>query len=197
MKKVITVLMLCLFTGALSAVESGAAAPAFSLMDSMGKTHSLDQYKGKIVVIESVNFQCPFVKKHYDSNNMQSLQKKYTGKDVVWLTVCSSAKGKPGHMANEAINKVFKAKGMASSAYLIDANGVVGKAYGAKTTPHMFIIDAKGKLAYQGAIDSVKSTKASDIKGATNYVSQGLDELLAGKSVSAPKTKAYGCGVKY
>ena len=197
MKKVIAVLMLSLFAGVLSAVESGAAAPAFSLKDSMEKTHSLDQYKGKIVVVEMVNFQCPFVKKHYDSNNMQSLQKTYTDKGVVWLTVCSSAKGNPGYMTNEAINKVYKAKAMASTAYLIDADGVTGKAYGAKTTPHMFVVDAKGNLAYQGAIDSVKSTKASDIKGSTNYVSQALDELLAGKAVSMPKTKAYGCGVKY
>ena len=194
MKKMIVLLMACLFTGVLSA---GDKAANFKVMDSMGKEHSLEAYKGKIVVLEFLNFQCPFVKKHYDSGNMQSLQKKYTGKDVVWLSVCSSAKGKQGHMTKDVMNKAIKEKGMAVTAFIADEEGTLGKAYGAKTTPHMYIINADGTLAYQGAIDSVKSTKSADIAKSTNYVAQALDELLAGKTVSTPKTKAYGCSVKY
>ena len=194
MKKMIVLLIACLFTGVLSA---GDKAANFKVMDSMGKEHSLEAYKGKIVVLEFLNFQCPFVKKHYDSGNMQSLQKKYTGKDVVWLSVCSSAKGKQGHMTKDVMNKAIKEKGMAVTAFIADEEGTLGKAYGAKTTPHMYIINADGTLAYQGAIDSVKSTKSADIAKSTNYVAQALDELLAGKTVSTPKTKAYGCSVKY
>lgn len=194
MKKIITFLLACLFVGILSASEK---AKGFNEIDSMGQEQSLEAYKGKIVAIEFVNFKCPFVKKHYKSNNMQNLQKKYTSEGVIWLTVCSSAEGKQGYMTDDQINKALLDSGLGSTAYLVDSDGSMGKSYGAKTTPHMFIVDKEGSLAYRGAIDSVNSTKSSDIAGATNYVSKALDELLAGKAVSEPKTRPYGCSVKY
>lgn len=178
-------------------VKSGSSAPAFELKDSNGKTHKLSDYSGKTVVLEFVNFSCPFVQKHYDSNNMQGLQKKYTEKDVIWLTVCSSADQKPGFMKSDMINKTLKMKSASPSAYLIDNKGTLGKSLGAKTTPHMYIINKDGKIAYQGAIDNKRSTSTADIAKSTNYVSQALDEILAGKKVSKDTTKAYGCGIKY
>lgn len=175
----------------------GAKAPDFSLVDTNGKTHALSDYKGRVVVLEWVNFGCPFVVKHYESNNMQSLQKKYTEKGVVWLSVASSAKGKEGNMTPSEWNKEIGAQKAASTAYLIDEDGKVGRSYDAKTTPHMYVIDATGNLVYKGAIDDKRSTKISDVKGAKNYVSAALDEVLAGKKVSTSSTEPYGCSVKY
>jgi peroxiredoxin len=172
-------------------------APNFKLVDSNGKEHSLSDFNDKIVVLEWVNFECPFVKKHYNSRNMQSLQLKYTKKDVVWLTINSSADGKQGNFTNDEINSRIKNHNAKMSAYLIDADGKVGKMYGAKTTPHMYVIDKGGKLVYAGGIDDKASTDVDDIKSAQNYVSLALNELLAGKSVSLQTSKPYGCSIKY
>lgn len=199
--KLTTLAVLTVFAGmtslATAAVENDKAAPDFSLKDSHGKTVKLSDYKGKYVVLEWTNQQCPFVKKHYKPNNMQSLQKKYTGKNVVWLSICSSAPGNQGHQSAEAWNKTIMKNHLSSTAVLLDEDGKVGKLYGAKTTPHIFITAPDGKIIYQGAIDSVKSARSKDIDGATNYVSEALDAHMAGKSVPHPMTKPYGCSVKY
>jgi peroxiredoxin len=172
-------------------------APDFKLKDSNGNEHSLSDFSGKFVVLEWINYDCPFVKKHYDSGNMQSLQEKYTKRDVIWLAICSSAKGKQGNFSSEEINKRSKEHNAKFTAYLIDEDGKVGKMYGAKTTPHMYIIDDRGILVYAGAIDDIKSTDIKDIEKAKNYVSLALDELLDGKSVTIKSTTPYGCSVKY
>ena len=175
----------------------GQMAPAFGTVDSNGVPHSLADLKGKYVVLEWLNHGCPFVKKHYSSGNMQKLQKTYTAKDVVWLSVASSAPGKEGYMTADETNAAVKEKQSAASAVLMDTDGRIGRAYGAKTTPHMFVIDPSGKLIYAGAIDDNDSARASSVEGAKNYVAQALDEAMAGKAVSEPVTEAYGCSVKY
>jgi len=186
------------FTCGLSAgVKINSQAPAFSLSDLNGKSVSLADFQGKYVVLEWINFGCPFVKKHYDSGNMQELQKRYTPQGVVWLSICSSAAGKQGYMGPDEWKSQLIERNASPTAVLLDPNGKVGKLYGAKTTPHMFVIDPKGRLLYQGAIDSVASASLEDVKVATNYVRQALEESLAGKSVSVPMTEAYGCSVKY
>ena len=175
----------------------GSKAPNFSLSDTNGKTHTLSDYKGRTVVLEWTNFGCPFVVKHYESGNMQSLQKKWAEKGIVWLSICSSAKGKEGHMTPSEWNKEIAGHKSASTAYLLDESGQVGKSYGAKTTPHMFIIDAKGSLVYKGAIDDKPTYKQSDVKGAHNHVDAALTDLAAGKPVQKSSTEPYGCSVKY
>lgn len=197
-KKLFSVLALAFLIASISnAAEVGKAAPDFSLTDYTGKVFKLSELKGKTVVLEWFNKDCPFVKKHYESKNMQSLQKKYTAKGVVWVSIISSAKGKQGYLHAEEVPGLLKAKGIHSTQFLLDPKGTVGKAYQAKTTPHMFIIDKAGVLAYAGAIDDTPSTDPADIKGSKNYVSTALDELLAGKKVTLTTTKAYGCSVKY
>jgi peroxiredoxin len=185
------------FANGLSEPSVGSPAPALTLTDTKGKQHNLADYKGKHVVLEWVNFGCPFVKKHYGSGNMQSTQKKAVDKGVVWLSVCSSADGKQGHMAADDWNEEIAARKMASTAVLIDESGAVGKAYGAKTTPHMYIVNPDGVLIYKGAIDDKPSTNKDDIPGARNYVLAALDESMAGKPVSTASTQSYGCSVKY
>ena len=175
----------------------GKAAPAFSLTDMDGKTVKLSDFKGKFVVLEWVNFDCPFVRKHYGSENMQQLQKTYTGKDVVWISICSSAPGKQGHLTGNEAKEATAERGASPTEFLLDPKGVTGKAYGAKTTPHMFVIDPKGKLLYNGAIDDTPSTKVADIPNSKNYVVAALDAALAGKPVENATTKPYGCSVKY
>ena len=182
---------------ALAAPQVGQPAPEFTLTDSNGKSHKLSDFKGKLVVLEWLNHGCPFVVKHYGSGNMQKLQKEFTGKDVVWLSIVSSAPGKQGHMSPEDTNKTKEEKGSAATAVLLDEDGTVGKLYDAQVTPELFVVDREGTLIYTGAIDSVKSTDAADIEGATNYVKQALDEALEGKPVSEATTTAYGCGIKY
>ncbi len=177
--------------------EIGAKAPDFTLIDTNGKPHSLSEYRGKTVVLEWTNFSCPFVRKHYDSGNMQALQKKWTDKGVVWLSINSSAKGKEGNVTPAEWNKAIASEKAAPTAFLIDENGTTGKSYDAKTTPHMFVIDASGNLVYKGAIDDKRSTKVADIKGAKNYVDAALTEITSGKKVSTPITQSYGCSVKY
>jgi len=178
-------------------VSIGKAAPDFSLTDCSGKKVSLSDYKGKVVVLEWVNHGCPFVAKHYGSGNMQKLQADATAKGVAWLSICSSAPGKQGYATPaDALKKCTETQS-AATAYLLDESGEVGKTYGAKVTPEMYVIDANGVLVYHGAIDDKKSTNPGDIAGAKNYVAAALDEVLAGKPVSTPKTDAYGCSVKY
>jgi peroxiredoxin len=177
--------------------QVGKAAPDFSLPAADGKTVDLKQYKGKLVVLEWFNHGCPFVKKHYNSGNMQALQKEFTGKGVVWLSICSSAKGKQGFgTAAEHLDEAKTAKAAATE-ILIDADGKVGRMYGAKTTPDMYVIDKKGELVYSGAIDDKNDTEVDSIKGAKNYVKEALDNLLDGKKVATTETKSYGCSVKY
>lgn len=172
-------------------------APNFKLQDSNGNEHSLSDFKGKLIVLEWINYECPFVKKHYNSKNMQTLQEKYTKQGVIWLTICSSAESKQGNFTNDEINSRSQKHNAKFTAYLVDAKGKVGKMYGAKTTPHMYIINKEGKLVYAGGIDDKASTDIEDIKSAKNYVSLALDELLAGKNVSVQSSKPYGCSVKY
>lgn len=172
-------------------------APDFTLTDASGKKVSLSAFEGKYVVLEWINFDCPIVRKHYGSKNMQNLQAAYTKKEVVWLSICSSAKGKQGHFEGKELAERMAKEGINSTAYLIDVDGKVGKMYGAKTTPHIFIIDPAGTLIYAGAIDDTPSANPDDIKGAVNYVSTTLDASMAGKPVTVKTTAPYGCGVKY
>jgi peroxiredoxin len=186
-----------LFPGATQAAETGKPAPAFTLKDHTGKTHNLSDFKGKTVVLEWINFDCPFVKKFYGPGEMQKLQKEATDKGVVWLSICSSAPGKQGHFAGDALTARIEKEKWAGTGYLIDESGTVGKAYGARTTPHMFVINPEGVLVYAGGIDNKKSTKSEDIAGAENYVRKALDEVLAGKPVTTATSEPYGCSVKY
>ena len=193
-----TTLALAVAAGtALAAPEVGQPAPPVTLTDSNGQSHNLADFKGKFVVLEWLNHSCPFVKKHYDSNNMQNLQKEYTGKDVVWLSIVSSAPGKQGHMSPAETNQAKEEKRSAATAVLLDEDGTVGQLYGAKVTPELYVINPEGNLIYAGAIDDKKSVDPADVEGATNYVKQALDEALAGQPVSTPKTEPYGCSVKY
>ena len=190
----------CLASTALFAADSppvGSAAPDFSVSDSKGKTQSLSQYKGKYVVLEWFNPECPFVKKHYGGGNMQKLQEEFTGKGVVWLSVDSSAPGKEGNLTPEQAEKKMAEWKTHSTALLLDQDGKAGQSYGAKNTPHMFVINPEGKIIYEGAIDSKASPNPADIASSTNYVKAALDEALAGKPVSTATTKPYGCSVKY
>jgi len=183
---------------ALAAVAVGAPAPTFSLMSSTGKVVSLKDFSGKLVVLEWTNPGCPFVKKHYGSGNMQKLQKDYTAKGVIWLTISSSAKGKEGYLAAPADAAAFIEKNHAAmTALLLDPQGKVGRAYGAKTTPAMVVLAKDGTIAYEGAMDDKPSTDQADIAGAHNYVAAALDELMADKPVSVPQTRSYGCSIKY
>ena len=175
----------------------GKKVPDFSLTSSDGEVHNLSDYRGKYVVLEWTNYDCPFVRKHYSSGNMQALQREYTGKDVVWLSICSSAPGKQGHFSNEIIQQRGAEWKVAPTAYLIDAEGRVGKWYAAKVTPHMYVIDPRGRLVYQGGIDDIRSTDVVDIEKATNYVRAALDAHMAGGKVSVRTSKPYGCSVKY
>ena len=201
MKALITTLAAMALTFAAAAVvakpEIGKPAPAFSLVDANGKTHQLSDYAGKTVVLEWFNPGCPFVKKHYGAENMQK-QQAAAGKDgVVWLTVSSSAAGKQGYLDGPAANKVMAEWKGSPAAVLLDHNGTVGHAYGAKTTPHMFVIDAEGVFRYNGAIDSIPSADKADLADATQYVSAALSALADGKPVDPSLSQPYGCSVKY
>lgn len=197
MKKILMVLSAFIALNASAAPQIGKAAPDFTLTSTDGKTHSLKDFRGKTVVLEWLNHDCPYVKKHYSVGNMQKLQKDYTAKGVVWLSINSSAPGKQGNFPADEANKLSKEKGAAPTAVLVDETGATGKAYGAKTTPHMYVVNAEGLLAYNGAIDDKSSSDSEDIKTAKNYVSAALDEVLAGKKVSVASSKPYGCSVKY
>ncbi len=179
------------------AVKNGEIAPNFTLLSSTKENIKLSDFKGKTVVLEWLNHGCPFVKKHYKSGNMQALQKKYTDQGVIWLSVISSAPGKQGHSTPEQAESDKKKQKSNATAVLIDETGKIGKVYNALTTPHMYIINPKGILVYQGAIDNRPTADLEDVKGAKNYVALALEESLKNNKVKIGQTKAYGCSVKY
>ncbi len=201
MKKAFLILAVLMLTAlpqaARAEAEIGQAAPGFTLTGIDGAAHSLAEYAGKTVVLEWTNFECPFVKKHYVSGNMQKLQEEYTAKGVIWLSVNSSAPGNQGNFESAEWQKRAADWNVKSTAILLDPDGTAGHAYGAKTTPHLFIVDGKGALVYRGAIDDAPGTDAAQIAGAKNYVRAALDAVLAGEPVAEPSTKSYGCSVKY
>jgi peroxiredoxin len=184
-------------SGAVEGVGVDSQAPQFTLRDAAGAAHSLSDYSGKYVILEWVNFGCPFVGKHYGSGSMQALQRTMTARGAVWLSVCSSAPGKQGYFEGDELKAKLKEENASPTAYLVDADGTVGKLYGAKTTPHMFIIDPKGVLIYEGGIDNIASTDRDDIAKATNYVKEVMGAAWDGKPLPVKTTRSYGCSVKY
>jgi len=188
--------LLC-FAPAVHAARVGDPAPDFSGTDSQGQPHKLSDYKGKFVVLEWTNNGCPYTRKHYTSGNMQSLQKQWTGKGVVWLTILSSAPGQQGYMTAAQENAYLTDEHATPTAAILDPQGLIGHLYSAKTTPHMFVIDPAGKLVYEGAIDDHATTDASDIPAAKNYVTAALTAAMAGQPVATGYTRPYGCSVKY
>ena len=198
--KLILTAITTLAAGALYAADVppvGSAAPDFSAPDTDGKTQSLSEYKGKYVVLEWFNPECPFVKKHYGGGNMQKLQKEFTDKGVVWLTVDSNAPGTEGNVTADQAKKIMDSWKTHQTALLLDPESKIAKLYGAKNTPNMVVISPEGKIVYEGAIDSKATPNPADIPSSTNYVKNALDESLAGKPVSNAQTKPYGCSVKY
>jgi len=175
----------------------GSPAPAFSAKDDHGTTRSLADFKGKFIVLEWHNNGCPYVGKHYGSGNMQQLQKWWTGKGVIWLTVESSAPGQQGYVTAQESQAYMQSKNAAPTAVLLDPQGTVGRAYGAKVSPHMFIIDPKGVVIYNVAIDNMATTEITDVAKAKNYVSQALNQAMAGQQVKEQTSTPYGCSVKY
>ena len=196
MKRFAAIIAAATCGAAFANAPAGQSAPAFTVTDLSGKPVSLADYHGKTVVLEWHNFGCPFVQKHYRSGNMQSLQKKYAG-DVVWLAVNSTTRTASDYTEPAKLAGQLRDFGAAPAKYLMDDPGAMGQAYGAKTTPHMYIIDPSGKVVYNGAIDDKRSTNVEDVKTAKNYVVAALDELKAGKPVSVSTTTPYGCTVKY
>ena len=180
-----------------SAVKVGDPAPAFTATDDHGKSHKLSDFKGKFVVLEWHNQGCPYVRKHYNSGNMQKLQREWTGKDVVWLTVISSAPGQQGHVTPQQSQEFVKGQKAAATAVLLDSSGEVGRAYDAVVSPHMFVINPDGVVIYNGAIDDKPTSNLADVETATNYVSNALTEAMAGKPVTKTTSQPYGCGIKY
>ena len=188
--------LLLLLASALAA-RVGEAAPDFTATDSNGKSHHLADYKGKYVVLEWHNQGCPYTRKHYESGNMQRLQKEWTGKGIVWFTVISSAPGTQGYVTASDENDYVKRMHAVPTAVLLDPDGTVGHLYAAKTTPHMYIIDPKGTLIYNGAIDDHPTSDPGDIPNSKNYVSAALEQVMSGKAVTDAATRPYGCSVKY
>jgi peroxiredoxin len=182
---------------ALAAVAAGQSAPDFTLTDIQGKKHSLSEFQGKYVVLEWFNSECPFVQKHYESSNMQGLQKKYGEKGVVWLTINSTAPQSSNYRGPAQSQELVKDWKISSAALMLDPEGTVGKTYGARTTPQMWVIDPKGKVIYAGGIDDKATFRVTDVQGARNYVAAALDESMAGKPVAVPAAAPYGCSVKY
>lgn len=175
----------------------GEKAPEFRLRDIDGEVRSLADYRGSFVVLEWFNPECPFMRKHYDSGSMQQLQGLYSGQDMVWLTIDSSAPGRQGYLTSAEAHEVLAREGAKPTAMILDPDGTLGRLYGAKTTPHMFIIDPEGMLIYHGAIDDTPSTSPGDVGTAINYVQATFDQALAGEPVSTPASQPYGCSVKY
>lgn len=199
-RRIVAVACLGLALGAgaaIAAPQVGKPAPDFTGVDTHGKTHALKDLRGKTVVLEWTNNGCPYVQKQYDSGNMQKLQKSAAEEGIVWLTIASSAPGEQGNLTPAEHDAVVAKRGAAPAAVIIDADGTIGHAYGAKATPHMFVIKPDGTLAYKGAIDDKPTANISDIEGARNYVQNALDQLAAGKAVDPAVTRAYGCSVKY
>ena len=189
--------MLFLLVASALAVKVGDQAPDFTGTDSHGQTHKLSDYRGKFVVLEWHNNGCPFTKKHYESGNMERLQKEWTEKGVVWFTVISSSPGTQGYVTADQENEYMQKMHAVPTAALLDPKGDIGHLYGAKTTPHMFVINRQGQLIYNGAIDDKATPDQSDINGAKNYVSEALQEAMAGQPVATATTRPYGCSVKY
>lgn len=190
-------MVLILFVAGALAVKVGDPAPDFTGTDSHGQTHKLSDYRGKFVVLEWHNNGCPFTKKHYESGNMPRLQKEWTDKGVVWFTVISSSPGSQGYVTADQENEYMQKMHAAPTAALLDPKGEIGHLYGAKTTPHMFVINPQGQVIYNGAIDDKPTPDPSDINGAKNYVSEALQEAQAGQPVAVATTRPYGCSVKY
>jgi peroxiredoxin len=190
-------LAVALVAGPAMAAVPGAPAPDFTVADTAGKPVRLADFKGKFVVLEWTNPECPFVRKHYDSQNMQGLQKEFGARDVVWLSINSTNKSSGEFKTPAEMDAWIKAQGAAPRAALIDASSATGRAYAARTTPHMFVVDPAGKLVYAGAIDDKRSANPADAKSANNYVRAALNESLAGKPVTVASTQPYGCSVKY
>jgi hypothetical protein len=184
-------------SGQMQEPEIGAPAPAFSLPDTYENQHALSDQAGKWVILEWLNYGCPFVQKHYRSGNMPRLQEEYAAKGVVWFSVVSSAPGKQGYYEPDEMNARNEEHGNKAAAVLLDPEGTVGMAYGARTTPQMYVINPEGVLLYNGAIDDRPTSRLSDIEGATNYLVQAMTEAMAGQPVSVPTTQPYGCSVKY
>lgn len=189
--------LLCMAHAAVAGPVIGKPAPAFTGTDSNGNKVSLEEFRGKTVVLEWTNHDCPFVRKHYGSGNMQALQKEASDDDVVWLSVISSAPGRQGHVSPERAKELTVARKAAPSAVILDPEGVIGRAYEATATPHMFVIDSKGVLVYKGAIDDKPSANPADVTIATNYVRAALAATAAGKMPKPGATRAYGCSVKF
>ncbi len=198
---ILTASSLALFGTAQAKIETGSNVSDMTVTDSNGVTHNLSDFAGKTVVLEWTNHGCPYVVKHYDPSieggNMQNLQKAAAADDVVWLSIISSAPGQQGYVSGEEANNLTTSRDAAPEAVLLDGTGTVGRTFSAKTTPHMFVIDANQTLVYQGAIDNVKSTNPADIPDATNYVSAALTALKNGEPIAEAETKPYGCSVKY
>ena len=191
------VIALVTFVPAAIAVPVGDTAPDFTGTDSNGQTHKLSEYRGKFVVLEWTNNGCPYTRKHYASGNMQSLQKQWTGKGVIWLTILSSAPGQQGYMTAAQENAYISQEHADPTAAILDPKGAIGHLYSAKTTPHMYVIDPSGKLIYEGAIDDHATPEVADIPASKNYVSAALTSALAGQPVATAFTRPYGCSVKY
>lgn len=189
--------LLTLFVATSLAVSVGDPAPDFTGIDSHGQAHKLSDYRGKFVVLEWHNNGCPYTKKHYESGNMQRLQKEWTDKGVVWFTVISSSPGSQGYVTADQENDYMQKMHAVPTAALLDPKGEIGHLYGAKTTPHMFVINPQGKLIYNGAIDDKSTSDPADIASAKNYVSEALKEAEAGQPVATASTRPYGCSVKY
>jgi peroxiredoxin len=182
---------------AAAVAKVGEAAPSFSANATTGKGVTLADQRGKIVVLEWTNHDCPYVRKHYESGNMQTLQKEITAQGVVWLTLISSSPGTQGYVTAKQADELTISRKASPTAVLLDPTGVVGKAYGATNTPHMYVIDKTGQLVYAGAIDDRPTSRRSDVPGAHNYVRAALDDMASGRPVQTPVTRAYGCTVKY
>jgi peroxiredoxin len=193
----LTVSLFVFFSKLQGAVQTGGAAPAFTLSDSTGFQRSLSDFKRQYVVLEWTRHDCPFVEKYYEYGDMQALQEELTNAGAAWLQIASSAPGKTGYLTAAQVEAVRKATEAHSTALLLDMDGKVGRAYGARTTPHMFLINPEGIVIYQGAIDSIKSVKVEDIARATNYVKAAYTSAIAGEPIEKSTTVPYGCGVKY
>jgi len=194
---IVGVLAVLIAFSAAWAARVGQSAPDFTATDTNGKVHKLSEYNGKFVVLEWSNRGCPYTQKHYSSGNMQRLQREWTGRGVIWLTVISSAPGKQGYVTASEENAYLKQVNAMPTAVLLDPTGTLGHLYDAKTTPHIFIISPQGTLIYNGAIDNHPTIDLADVNGAQNYVSAALDEATSGKPVSTPTSRPYGCSVKY
>ncbi len=197
MKPVLTGLLFTLATTAGAALQIGEPAPGFTGADTRGNSHTLSDYRGKPVILEWTNHDCPYVRKHYNSGNMQQQQQAATGQGAVWLSIISSAPGKQGHVTPAQADALTVQRDAAPSAVILDESGDIGRLYGAKTTPHMYIIDADGKLAYMGGIDSISSSSPADIDKAIQYVPAALAQMMNGEPIASSVTRPYGCSVKY